>query len=119
MSTDKEIQLAILEELRAAYPGTVDFHSRTEYTAPEVQANLFYLKERGYITGAESKTLASTRLIWASITTAGIDFLKGAAAREGIRQGDERKPIPHLLSKGWVVIIGAGLILFVLAQWLW
>jgi hypothetical protein len=114
MPIDKKIQLKILEELRAAYPETVDFQSRAEYADPEFHANLVYLNEHGYIDGTEDPTLAGpTQIMWASITADGLDFLKEAEA------GINWKTVFSFLNNGWVVTVGAGLVLVLLTRWLW
>lgn len=74
MILDRTLQREILEELREAYPESVDFQSRTEQ---KFQANLFYLQGHGFIEGQESTLLNSPRYIpWATITSPGLDFLE-------------------------------------------
>jgi len=110
----------ILEELLIAYPETVDFRSRAEFTEQEFQAALMYLKERGFIDGTEStdaSAVASTRIVWARLTTSGAAFLR---ANMGL--SDRRKTLSRLLKNGWVIGIvggmGGGLALAALTRWL-
>ncbi|SRR5712692_4549572 len=76
MQLDRTFQREILEQLRDAYPETVDFRPRDEFAEQGFQGNLFYLKEHGLINGAESRGRNSTQIVGASITAAGLDFLE-------------------------------------------
>jgi hypothetical protein len=120
MAIDTKLHLKILEELLIAYPETVNFQSRAEFTEQEFQANLMYLKQRGYIDRAESteaSAVASTRIVWARITVSGIEFLQA-----NMGHSDRWKTMSSLLNNGWVIGIVGGsigsLALAALLRWL-
>ena len=121
MAIDTKLQLKLLEELRAAYPEPVDFQSRAEFTEQEFQATLLYLKEHGFIDGAEStdaSAVASTRIAWARITARGVDFLRETKDTGNRGQRNTGKARSSLLNNGWMITVGAVLILLLMAWWL-
>jgi len=98
MSLDPKHQREILEELRAAYPATVDYQSR----AGDLQPNLFYLHGRGYIKAGISDAVGEPNWIqWASITEEGIEFLEESENRwktvlTGVLSNGVSAQRPHL-----------------------
>src|SRR5262245_51879543 len=75
MRLNRVLQRQLLEQLREAYPEFVDFQSRPEFDQPDFQSNLFYLSEHKLIDATEGGT-SPRRIVWASITASGLDFLE-------------------------------------------
>jgi hypothetical protein len=88
MRLNRAMQREILEELRRAYPETVDFQSRANFPDPEFQGNLFYLHEHGLIAGNVREALNLPRTMpGASITATGLDFLEDDGGLSAILKG--------------------------------
>lgn len=83
MFLDRQLQLAILKELQAAYPSQVSVQMMSFYSDDnfiQINQNLFYLLEHELIKGRVKPNRTGKKpdiaILMASITAAGLDFLE-------------------------------------------